>query len=82
MSERRRATPEQIEWFEKIGWRYFKFNYACDHFTRRGHYGAPSIEGRDVGWQIQPRMREAIPLKFECPIEAYQWAVLEGLVDD
>ncbi len=82
MSERRRATPEQVEWFEKIGWHYIRYKYDYDHFTRRGSYGALSIEGRDVGWQIQPRMREAIPLKFECPIEAYQWAVLEGLIDN
>lgn len=81
MSERRRATPEQVEWFKKIGWHYTKYQYAYDHFTRLGRFGALSIEGRDAGWQIQQYMREAVPLKFECPIEAYQWAVLEGIIE-
>lgn len=81
MSERRRATPEQIEWFDKIGWRYFKFQYAYDHFTRLGHYGTARIEGAVTGWQVKQYMRAAIPLKFECPIEAYQWAVLEGIIE-
>lgn len=78
------ATDEQIVWFEAKGWIYWPNRYAYHTFSRRELVrGSCDIVGGAGYWVVRKNNpSEVMPLKFKCPIEAYQWAVLEGLIDN
>lgn len=78
------ATDEQIAWFEAKGWVYRRNRYAYHTFDRREFaWESCDIVGAVGYWLVRKNNPvEVMPLKFKCPIEAYQWAVLEGLIDN
>lgn len=78
------ATDEQIAWFEAKGWIYQQNRYAYHHFyDPMCDFGHVSIMGAVGYWLVRKNNpSEVMPLKFKCPIEAYQRAVLEGLIDN
>ena len=78
------ATDEQIAWFEEKGWVYWRNRYAYHTFSPRvGTWGSCDVVGARGYWLVRKNNpSEVMPLKFKCPIEAYQWAVLEGLIDN
>lgn len=78
------ATDEQIAWFEAKRWVYRRSLYAYHSFSRRGFVlESCEIVGARGYWLVRKNNpSEVMPLKFKCPIEAYQWAVLEGLIDN
>ena len=78
------ATDEQIAWFEAKGWVYRRNRYVYHAFSRREVARESwEIVGAATYWLLRKHnLTEVMPLKFKCPIEAYQWAVLEGLIDN
>ena len=78
------ATDEQIAWFEAKGWVYQSNRYTYHNFYDPLYrFDRVVIVGAATYWLVRKsNPAEILPLKFKCPIEAYQWAVLEGLIDN